>query len=278
MKRVVRRVNGKTEVLTVEQLQNVSAAPKKSKRVTAPADTTVATTTATAAVTEEVPTEAAPAKKKSGSSYSSRRKQQAAAKKQEQEQEPATTQDPEDMVDVVTVTEAEPAPLLGVGLAEVIHLSTLPPDHVISLAPNSITRTPLSLTATEGEQKQPQDQDKIRRLQHELASMKNQIAKLLFGQAEEAAPADSEPNVLSSFPASAVSTPTKAPSAPPPPPPPPPAGFVAPRPAAAAKLENPTVTALKNGAPTLQRSSSSSSLSLGDIENGAVKLKKTNRL
>ena len=276
MKRVVRRVNGKTEVLTVEQLQNVSAAPKKSKRVTAPADTTVATTTATAAVTEEVPTEAAPAKKKSGSSYSSRRKQQAAAKKQEQEQEPATTQDPEDMV--VTVTEAEPAPLLGVGLAEVIHLSTLPPDHVISLAPNSITRTPLSLTATEGEQKQPQDQDKIRRLQHELASMKNQIAKLLFGQAEEAAPADSEPNVLSSFPASAVSTPTKAPSAPPPPPPPPPAGFVAPRPAAAAKLENPTVTALKNGAPTLQRSSSSSSLSLGDIENGAVKLKKTNRL
>jgi len=276
VKRVVRRVNGKTEVLTVEQLQNVSAAPKKSKRVTAPADTTVATTTATAAVTEEVPTEAAPAKKKSGSSYSSRRKQQAAAKKQEQEQEPATTQDPEDMV--VTVTEAEPAPLLGVGLAEVIHLSTLPPDHVISLAPNSITRTPLSLTATEGEQKQPQDQDKIRRLQHELASMKNQIAKLLFGQAEEAAPADSEPNVLSSFPASAVSTPTKAPSAPPPPPPPPPAGFVAPRPAAAAKLENPTVTALKNGAPTLQRSSSSSSLSLGDIENGAVKLKKTNRL
>ena len=119
MKRVVRRVNGKTEVLTVEQLQNVSAAPKKSKRVTAPADTTVATTTATAAVTEEVPTEAAPAKKKSGSSYSSRRKQQAAAKKQEQDQEPATTRDPEDMVDVVTVTKAEPAPLLGVGLAEV---------------------------------------------------------------------------------------------------------------------------------------------------------------
>ena len=259
--------------MTVEDLRASSNPQPKTKK------TIVAATTAGAAAAEDDP--AAP-KKKAGSSYSARRKQLAAKKAA------GTNSDANEMVDITTVEESieqqqqqqQQQTSSGVGLAEAILLSAMPPDPHVSHAPFSITRTPLSLTEPavgDTGADQSQETDKVKRLQQELLNMKNQIARLIFGQSDDPAPAMSDD--FSPISATAPSTPSKSSfSGPPPPPPPPPVGFVAPR----AKQEtteekpgNPAVAALKKGEPPVQRSTS---FNLNDLEGGSRKLKKTNRL
>lgn len=275
---MIRRVGGKqTETSTVQDLQAVSnPSPVKSKK---------AVTSAAPAESSSAPAEGA-IKKKGGSSYSARRKQQAAKKKADPVAQVTQTTAPaaDEMVDVTTVEEpAEsqaPAPS-AVGLAEALVLKGVPPQAAVSYAPHSITRTPLSLTE-EAVGDQTKESEGVRRLKQELANMKNQIARYIFGQSDESqAPAPADDPAPTPAP---ETTPTPSTSAnnfsgPPPPPPPPPPGFVVPR---ASKLEegekpaNRTITALKKGEPPAMPRSSS--FNVNDLEGGSRKLKKTNRL